>query len=92
VWTDEFEALGLSHTLECSWPDAACYFGEGKEVSTSHPLNLASSVLLTALLGWCLPPHHPGPGGKRVWSCEQAQVEATPLEAVQGEWSGIHEC
>ncbi|GLC71022.1 hypothetical protein PLESTF_001061800 [Pleodorina starrii] len=32
VWTDEFQALGLEHTLECSWPDAVCYFGEGKEV------------------------------------------------------------
>ncbi|GAX80966.1 hypothetical protein CEUSTIGMA_g8401.t1 [Chlamydomonas eustigma] len=32
VWSDEFEALGLSHTLECTWPDAACYFGEGREV------------------------------------------------------------
>lgn len=32
VWTDEFQALRLEHTLECSWPDAVCYFGEGKEV------------------------------------------------------------
>ncbi len=33
VWTDEFHDLGMDHTLECSWPDAVCYFGEGNEVS-----------------------------------------------------------
>jgi len=32
VWIDEFKALGMDHTLEFSWPDAACYFGEEKEV------------------------------------------------------------
>ena len=32
VWLDEFEALGMSHTLELTFPDAVCYFGEGKEV------------------------------------------------------------
>ncbi|KAJ9517000.1 hypothetical protein QJQ45_027358 [Haematococcus lacustris] len=32
VWTDEFKALGLEHTLERSWPDASCFFGEGKPV------------------------------------------------------------
>ena len=32
VWMDEFAALGMSHTLERTWPDAVCYFGEGKEV------------------------------------------------------------
>lgn len=36
VWTDEFKALGLEHTLECSWPDAVCYFGEGKEVKVGR--------------------------------------------------------
>ena len=32
VWMDEYDALGMSHTLERTWPDAICYFGEGKEV------------------------------------------------------------
>lgn len=31
VWVDEFKELGMEHTLECSWPDAVCYFGEGHE-------------------------------------------------------------
>jgi hypothetical protein len=33
VWVDEFNALGLSHTLEKQYPDAECFFGEGKAVS-----------------------------------------------------------
>jgi hypothetical protein len=32
VWMDEFRALGLEHTLEVSWEDAICYFGEGRQV------------------------------------------------------------
>ncbi|KAK9814677.1 hypothetical protein WJX72_009604 [[Myrmecia] bisecta] len=32
VWQDEFEELGLSHTLDVTWSDALCYFGEGQEV------------------------------------------------------------
>jgi hypothetical protein len=32
VWLDEYEALGMAHTLERTWTDAVCYFGEGKEV------------------------------------------------------------
>ncbi len=31
VWLDEFSALGLSHTLERSWNDAVCYFGEAQQ-------------------------------------------------------------
>ncbi|KAG1669050.1 hypothetical protein FOA52_003968 [Chlamydomonas sp. UWO 241] len=37
VWTDEFEDLGLLHTLEKTWPDAVCYFGEGEEVRVGRP-------------------------------------------------------
>ena len=33
VWMDEFSALGLTHTLECSWPDAVCFFGEDNKAS-----------------------------------------------------------
>jgi lycopene epsilon-cyclase len=33
VWEDEFKELGLAHTLEYTWPDAVCYFGEGREVT-----------------------------------------------------------
>ena len=33
VWMDEYSELGMAHTLERTWPDALCYFGEGKEVS-----------------------------------------------------------
>lgn len=33
VWVDEFEALGLAHTLEKTYADAECFFGEGRPVS-----------------------------------------------------------
>ena len=32
VWLDEFEDLGLRHTLNAVWDDAVCYFQEGAEV------------------------------------------------------------
>lgn len=32
VWVDEFKSLGLGDTLELSFPDATCWFGEGNEV------------------------------------------------------------
>ena len=32
VWEDEFRELGLEHTLNATWKDALCYFGEGQEV------------------------------------------------------------
>lgn len=32
VWEDEFRELGLAHTLNTTWKDALCYFGEGQEV------------------------------------------------------------
>ena len=42
VWEDEFNELGLAHTLEHTWPDAVCYFGEGGEVCLwSLPLHVA---------------------------------------------------
>jgi hypothetical protein len=28
VWIDEARSLGLEHTLDKSWDDAACYFEE----------------------------------------------------------------
>ena len=32
VWKDEFRELGLESTLDVSWDDAMCYFGENQEV------------------------------------------------------------
>ena len=32
VWKDEFRELGLESTLDMSWDDASCYFGEGQQV------------------------------------------------------------
>lgn len=32
VWVDEFKALDMEHTLELTFPDATCWFGEGVEV------------------------------------------------------------
>ena len=31
VWLDEFDALGLRHTIERAYEDAVCFFGEGAE-------------------------------------------------------------
>ena len=50
VWEDEFKELGLAHTLEHTWPDAVCYFGEGREVTRPPP------VRTHADLCWCHPP------------------------------------
>lgn len=36
VWVDEFTSLGLSHTLERTYEDAQCFFGEGKEVRSER--------------------------------------------------------
>lgn len=36
VWEDEFRELGLAHTLNHTWKDALCYFGEGQEASDPH--------------------------------------------------------
>ncbi len=41
VWEDEFTELGLAHTLEHTWPDAVCYFGEGGEVVFLPPSQMA---------------------------------------------------
>ena len=32
VWKDEFRELGLERTLDVTWDDAMCYFGEDREV------------------------------------------------------------
>ena len=32
VWKDEFRELGLESTLDVSWDDATCFFGEGQQV------------------------------------------------------------
>lgn len=32
VWVDEFKAVGMDHTLELTFPDAQCWFGEGHKV------------------------------------------------------------
>jgi len=32
VWIDEARSLGLEHTLDQAWDDAACYFEEGRKV------------------------------------------------------------
>ncbi len=37
VWVDEFKAVSMEHTLELTFPDATCWFGEGREVSAGAP-------------------------------------------------------
>ena len=59
VWKDEFDKLGLAHTMDQSYDDAVCYFGlevrpsaliNNAGTSHSHPLLYDSSVhCLTSL-------------------------------------------
>lgn len=51
VWEDEFRELGLEHTLNATWKDALCYFGEGQEVRMLH----VHSCGLTRLHPGCPP-------------------------------------
>lgn len=54
VWLDEFKDLGLEHTLDCSWPDAVCYFGEEKEVRVGRSYaRVSRRKLREHLLGLC---------------------------------------
>ena len=54
VWKDEFRELGLESTLDVSWDDAMCYFGEDQEVRVgrgygrhAHLCSLPFPVLLS---------------------------------------------
>lgn len=47
VWRDEFAALGLEHTLEATWDDAMCYFGEGQEVRVGRGYGRFVSLVLS---------------------------------------------
>lgn len=54
VWLDEWQALGLMGTLECSWPDAVCYFGEGRETRIGRGYGRVSRRLFRShLLEMC---------------------------------------
>ena len=59
VWEDEFTELGLAHTLEYTWPDAVCYFGEGSEVFSRRLCicHLPDSVLPMGCTQASLRPH-----------------------------------
>nr|WJE87833.1 lycopene epsilon-cyclase [Chlorella sorokiniana] len=37
VWLDEFQDLGLTHTLDAVWDDAVCYFKEQELVRVGRP-------------------------------------------------------
>ncbi|KAI7843886.1 hypothetical protein COHA_002431 [Chlorella ohadii] len=37
VWLDEFQELGLTHTLDAVWDDAVCYFKEQQLVRVGRP-------------------------------------------------------
>ena len=45
VWEDEFRELGLSHCLNATWPDALCYFGEGKQVGQRPRFSPSAFIL-----------------------------------------------
>jgi len=46
VWVDEFRAVGMEHTLELTFPDATCWFGEGREVRVGRAYGRVSRRLL----------------------------------------------
>jgi len=50
VWTDEFEALGLAHTLEATWPTARCHFGEGPPTVVARGYGRVNRAALRAAL------------------------------------------
>ncbi|KXZ48182.1 hypothetical protein GPECTOR_30g278 [Gonium pectorale] len=89
VWTDEFRALGMDHTLECSWPDALCYFGEGNEVRVGRGYGRVSRRKLREhLLSIC------SAAGVRFSAAEVADiavVEGGSLTALTTKDGRIHE-
>ncbi|GBF93614.1 chloroplast lycopene epsilon-cyclase precursor [Raphidocelis subcapitata] len=50
VWVDEFKAVGLEDTLELTFPDAQCWFGEGHEVRVGRAYGRVSRRKLRARL------------------------------------------
>ncbi|KIZ06110.1 hypothetical protein MNEG_1848 [Monoraphidium neglectum] len=46
VWVDEFKAVGMDHTLEVTFPDAQCWFGEGNKVNVGRSYGRVSRRLL----------------------------------------------
>ncbi|KAI8474141.1 MAG: lycopene cyclase protein-domain-containing protein [Monoraphidium minutum] len=50
VWVDEFKAVGMEHTLELTFPDAQCWFGEGTEKFVGRSYGRVSRRLLRAHL------------------------------------------
>jgi lycopene epsilon-cyclase len=54
VWEDEFAALGLQDTLDRTWDDAACWFGEAQEVRVGRRYGrVCRRRLRSALLKRC---------------------------------------
>ncbi|GFR43330.1 hypothetical protein Agub_g4400 [Astrephomene gubernaculifera] len=78
VWVDEWRQLGLEDTLEAAWPDAVCYFGEGKEVRVGRGYGRVSRRKLRAhLLQLC------AAAGVRFSCCE-----VTDIQLVEGAEAG----
>eukprot|EP00878_Enallax_costatus_P003937 GHUV01004158.1.p1 GENE.GHUV01004158.1~~GHUV01004158.1.p1 ORF type:complete len:394 (+),score=37.38 GHUV01004158.1:262-1443(+) len=50
VWVDEFNAIGMGHTLERVFDDALCYFQEGKAVKVGRAYGRVSRRLLRSHL------------------------------------------
>ena len=86
VWADEFEALGLAGTLDRTWADAVCYFGEGREVRVGRAYaRVARGALRAELARRC---REPGPAGGRVeflaGTAEEVEGGERPGVALQG--------
>eukprot|EP01024_Parvocaulis_polyphysoides_P036436 TRINITY_DN32399_c0_g4_i1.p1 TRINITY_DN32399_c0_g4~~TRINITY_DN32399_c0_g4_i1.p1 ORF type:complete len:583 (+),score=89.72 TRINITY_DN32399_c0_g4_i1:197-1750(+) len=53
VWYDEFKAIGLEHTLDTTWKDTKCFFGD-QELDLGRAYSRVSRELLrNHLLGVC---------------------------------------
>lgn len=79
VWVDEFEALGLGHTLDNRWEDAACWFGEGEEVRVGRPYGrVCRRELRRHLLAQC------ASAGVKFLAAEVTDIQVTPAgDSVQ---------
>ncbi len=50
VWSDEFKALGLEGTLDQRWPDAHCWFGEGRQVRVGRAYGRCAAIPVLPVL------------------------------------------
>ena len=79
VWRDEFADLGLEDTLDHTWDDTQCFFGEGREVRVGRAYSrVCRDAFFEALVGRC------AAGGVRYLEGEMRGVQAAPPGSPAG--------